>query len=129
MLKLPEAEGMYLSFAGLDAGPARQAGGVGGQAPRRVPRRSTARTRRGYALYGAAATQVILAAIAKSDGTRKGVNDAVLSGAGITIPADQSVLGKEIIIDPTSGDTNAKDLTIEVVKDNRETFEKTQTIS
>ena len=36
-----------------------------------------------------AATQVILAAIAKSDGTRKGVRDQVFGGSGITIPADQ----------------------------------------
>ena len=72
---------------------------------------------------------MILAAIAKSDGTRKGVNDAVLSGEGITIPADQSVTGKEIKIDPATGDTSAKDLTVEVVKDNKETFAKSQSIS
>ena len=41
-------------------------------------RPSTARTRRtSYALYGVPAVQVILAAIEKSDGTRKGVSDAV----------------------------------------------------
>ena len=50
--------------------------------------------------------QVILAAIAKSDGTRKSVTDAVVRGAGITIPADQSILGKEFSIDPTTGDVN-----------------------
>ena len=42
-----------------------------------------------YPLYGVAAMQVILAAIEKSDGTRKGVTEAVLSGEGITIPADR----------------------------------------
>ena len=54
--------------------------------------------------------QVILAAIEKSDGTRKGVTDAVFSGEGITIPADESVIGKEIKIDPATGDVNAKDI-------------------
>ena len=46
--------------------------------------------------------QVILEAIAKSDGTRKGITDAVFSGEGITIPADKSVIGKEIKIDTAS---------------------------
>jgi hypothetical protein len=36
--------------------------------------------------------RVILAAIAKSDGTRKSITEAALSGEGITIPANQSVL-------------------------------------
>ena len=79
----------------------------------------------GYALYGVAAVQVILAAIEKSDGTRKSVTDAGASAApGITIPADQSVIGKEIKIDPTTGDINAKDITIEIIKDGKETFLK-----
>ena len=60
---------------------------------------------------------------------RGSVTDQVLGGAGITIPADQSVLGKEIKIDPQTGDTSAKDLTIEVIKDNKETFFKSQSIS
>ena len=82
-----------------------------------------------YPLYGVAAVQVILAAIAKSDGSRKSVTEQVLGGSGITIPADQSVLGKEIKIDPATGDTSAKDLTIEVIKDNKETFFKSQSVS
>ena len=81
-----------------------------------------------YPLYGVAAMQVILAAIEKSDGTRKGVTEAVLSGEGITIPADQSVVGKEIKIDPATGDTTAQDLTIEIVKDGKETFFKSQSV-
>ena len=60
-------------------------------------------------MYGVAAVQVILAAIAKSDGTRKGVTEAVLGGAGITIPADESVTGKEIKIDPATGDITAQE--------------------
>ena len=71
-----------------------------------------------YALYGVAAVQVILAAIAKSDGTRKSVTDAVFSGDGIDIPVDQSVLGKEIKIDPKTGDTNNKDISVLFMKNN-----------
>ncbi len=39
--------------------------------------------------------QVNLAALAKSEGTRTGVTNQVFTGDGITIPADQSVTGKE----------------------------------
>ena len=43
-------------------------------------------------------SQYIMKAIAASDGTRKGVRDAAFSGK-ITIPAEQSVIGKEFSID------------------------------
>jgi branched-chain amino acid transport system substrate-binding protein len=76
-----------------------------------------------------AAVQVILAALAKSDGTRASVTNAVFSGAGITVPKETSVLGKEIVIDPKSGDTSAKDISIEQVKDNQETFVQPETVS
>lgn len=63
-------------------------------------------------IYGVAAMQVILAAIANSDGTRRGVTDAVFHGAGITIPAADSVLGSQIKIDPHTGDIVDRELTI-----------------
>ena len=45
--------------------------------------------------------QVILEAIAKSDGTRKSITEQVVGGSNtITIPADISAIGKEIKIDP-----------------------------
>ena len=72
--------------------------------------------------------QVILAAIEKSDGTRKGVSDAVFAGEGITIPADQSILGKEVRIDPATGDTNTLDITMQELKGGKETFLKTQSV-
>ena len=75
------------------------------------------------------ALQVILAAIEKSDGTRKGVRDQVFEGAGITIAASKALVGKEIKIDPATGDTNAKDITVELVKGGEETFFKAQSVS
>ncbi len=67
-----------------------------------------------------AAVQVILAAIAKSDGTRKGVTDAVFSGARDHDPGRPSrVLGKEIKIDPQTGDVNAKDISVEQHEEQR----------
>jgi branched-chain amino acid transport system substrate-binding protein len=129
MLKLPEAEGLYLSFAGLTREELVKNGGAGATLLEAYKAKYGKDPEGSYPLYGVAAMQVILAAIEKSDGTRKGVNDAVLSGEGITIPADQSVTGKEIKIDPASGDTTAKDLTIQIVKDGAETFAKSQSIS
>ena len=67
-----------------------------------------------------------MAGIAASDGTRKGVNAAVLSGSGVTVPADQSVTGKETKIDPATGDITSHDFSIIGVKSGKETFVKTQ---
>ena len=121
---LPEAQGMYLTFPGLPTDQLRAKGGAGAKLLDSYKRKYNEDPDSSYALYGVAATQVIVAAIEKSDGTRKGVNDAVFSGEGITISADQSVLGKELKIDPKSGDVNVKDITVEVVKGNAETFLK-----
>ena len=129
LLALSQSAGMYLTFAGLTQDQLLKAGGAGGKLLADYQTKYGKAPDGSYPLYGVAATQVILDAISKSDGTRKSVTDQVLGGAGITIPADQSVLGKEIKIDPTTGDTSAKDLTIEVVKDKKETFEKSQSIS
>jgi branched-chain amino acid transport system substrate-binding protein len=52
----------------------------------------------------------------------------VLSGEGITIPADQSVTGKEIKVDPMTGDTSQCHLTIEIMKGGKETFVTVQNI-
>jgi branched-chain amino acid transport system substrate-binding protein len=129
MLKLPESAGMYLTFAGLTQDELVKAGGAGVKLFEAYKAKYGTDPVGSYPLYGVAAVQVILAAIEKSDGTRKGVTEAVLSGDGITIPADQSVIGKEIRIDPATGDTTALDLTIEKVKDGKETFFKSETIS
>ena len=128
--KMPEAQGMYLSFAGLStdlllANDPKGAGATFVKSYKKTYKKDPVGS---YPLYGVAAVQVILAAIAKSDGTRKGVNNAVFSGSGISIPAKQSVLGKELKISTLSGDTLAKDITIEVIKNNDETTLKAWTV-
>jgi len=127
--KLPQAQGMYLSFAGLSLQPLMAAGGAGATFINSFKAKYGRLPASSYALYGVAATQVILAAIAKSDGTRKGVRDAVFTGSGIDIPAATSVLGKELKIDPATGDVNAKDISIEIIKGQQETFKKAQPVS
>lgn len=126
--KLPQGQGMYLTFTGLTTDQLKATGGAGAKVL------DSYRARYGkeppnYALYGVAATQVILAAIEASDGTRKGVRDAVFADDGITVPADISVLGKDIHIDARTGDTTAKDISVEQIKDNVETFLKAESVS
>lgn len=119
--KLPEGQGMYLSFPGLTNDDLRAQGGAAAKLLDAYKAKYGSDPASSYALYGVAAVQVILDAIAKSDGSRKSVTDQVFSGAGITIPADISAIGKEIKIDPATGDTNQLDMTIEVIKGNAET--------
>jgi len=127
---MPEADGAYLSFAGLSTELLLKNAPTGAGA--KFVKAYKAEYKKdpvgSYPIYGVAAVQVILAALAKSDGTRKGVTNAIFSGAGITIPANASVLGKALTISTLSGDTLAKDITIEVVKGGQETTVKAWTV-
>ncbi len=119
----PEAQGMYLTFAGLDQSSLIAQGGVGADLTAAYQEKYGEPPASSYALYGAAATQVILDAISRSDGTRKGVTDAIFGGSGVTIPAEESVIGKEIIIDPATGDSNNKDISVLRMTDGQEALE------
>jgi branched-chain amino acid transport system substrate-binding protein len=122
--KLPEAEGMNLTFAGMATEQLRSAGGAGSKLLDAYKAKFGADPPTSYALYGVQALQVILAAIEKSDGTRKSVTEQVLSGAGITIAADKAVLGKEIKIDPKTGDVGARDISVLKMTGTKESFLK-----
>ena len=106
---------MYLTVAGLSADHVLAAGGKGADFLKAYKTKYGKDPVGSYPLYGVAALQVILAAIEKSDGTRKSVTNAVFGGDGITISASDSVLGKEIKIDPKTGDVNTIDITVEVI--------------
>ena len=127
--KLPEGQGMYLTFAGLSNDQLREAGGVAAKLLDDYKAKYGSDPATSYALYGVAAVQVILAALEASDGTRAGVTKAVFEGSGITIPADKSALGKEIKIDPAAGDTSAIDISVLTLKDDKETFVAAQPVS
>ena len=129
LVKLPEAQGMYLSFTGLTTEELKAKGGVPGKLLDAYKAKYGQDPASSFAIYGVAAVQVILAAIAKSDGTRSSVNDQVFSGSGITIPADTSAIGEAFTIDPATGDTSVKNVTIEVVKNNEETTLKSVPIT
>ncbi|HEX7405398.1 MAG TPA: branched-chain amino acid ABC transporter substrate-binding protein [Candidatus Nanopelagicaceae bacterium] len=118
--KMPEAEGMYLSFTGLTADQLPKVG-AGAKFIALYKKTYKKAPVGSDSIYGVAALQVILEAIKKSNGTRKSVNAQVFSGKGITIPASLSVLGKTLHIDVKTGDVNIRDITIEVIKGGAET--------
>lgn len=127
---MPEADGAYLSFAGLSTELLlkNSPNGAGAKFIKAYKAEYKVDPVGSYPIYGVAAVQVILAALAKSDGTRKGLTKAIFSGKGITIPAGLSVLGKALVINPKTGDTSAKDITIEQVKGGAETTVKAWTV-
>ncbi len=126
--KQPQAVGLYATFAGLSTEQLQAQGGAAADLLTKYKAKYGTGPRTSYALYGVAAVQVIVAAIEKSDGTKKGVRDAVFEGDGVTIPADKSATGKDIIIDPSTGDTNAKDISVLQEKDGEQKFLKAQAV-
>ncbi|UDY22436.1 branched-chain amino acid ABC transporter substrate-binding protein [Nocardioides sp. Kera G14] len=126
---LPEAEGVYQTFPGLGLDDLAKTETTGKfltdyEAEYGGPPASP------YALYGVQALQVIMQGIEKSDGTRKGVNAAVVGDdADISIAAADAILGKDIKIDPASGDVNQIDITIQQVKGGKETTVKPWPVS
>ena len=65
----------------------------------------------------------------KSDGTRKGVLNAVFSGDGHHHPGRRLGHRQGDQIDPATGDVNVKDISILLVKGNAETFFKAWPVS
>ncbi len=126
--KQPQAQGMYLTFAGLSTEQLLKGGGLAATLIAAYKTKYGTLPRTNYALYGVSAVQVILAAIAKSDGSRESITNQVFSGGGIDIAADQSVLGKEVKIDPQTGDTNNKDISVLFMKNNQESYFKAQPV-
>jgi branched-chain amino acid transport system substrate-binding protein len=126
----PNAAGAYLTFAGLsnELLVKNSPKGVGAQFLASYKKTYKKDPVGSYPIYGVAALQVILAAIAKSDGTRKSITEAVFTGEGITIPAKQSVLGKALHISTLTGDTTAKDITVEQIVGGQETTLKAWTV-
>ncbi|MEP7048023.1 MAG: branched-chain amino acid ABC transporter substrate-binding protein [Ilumatobacteraceae bacterium] len=120
---LAEAADMYISFAGLPASELIKNGGAGAKFVTDFKAKFGHDPASAYSIYGAAAAQYILASIAASDGTRKGVRDAAFSGK-ITISAADSVIGKDFTLDTASGDVNVRDMSIQQIQGGKEVFLK-----
>ena len=122
-LALPEAQGAYLSFTGLSIDQFPKGGAAEKFQADYLAEYGEAPTS-SFSVYGAAAAQVMLKAIAASDGTRKGVFEAM---KGIVVPAEESVVGTELRFDE-NGDIVSRDITILNVTDSKETFVKKITV-
>jgi branched-chain amino acid transport system substrate-binding protein len=122
-LALPEAAGAYLSFTGLSIDQFPKGGAAEKFQADYLAEYGEAPTS-SFSVYGAAAAQVLLKAIAASDGTRKGVFEAM---KGIVVPAEESVVGTELRFDE-NGDIVSRDITILNVTDGKETFVKKITV-
>jgi hypothetical protein len=57
--------------------------------------------------------QVILKAIAASDGTRQGVLDAVFAGEPICLPAEESISGMGFCLSTETGDVDTVTMTLQ----------------
>ena len=117
--QLPEAEGMYISSTGLSLPELVKLGGAAGDFVNAFQTKYGHEPSSAFALYGAAAMQFLLQAIAASDGTRKGIVEAAFSG--IVIPESESLTGREFGID-ANGDVTASDISIQILTNGVETF-------
>ena len=124
LLKLPQGEGIYLTFPGLPVSSIRESSQLGAKILDAYKAKFGSDPTSSYSTYAVAAMQVILAALEKSDGTRASITNAVFSGDGIDIPADQSILGDEIKISTETGDTAAKVYAVLRLEGGQEKFVK-----
>lgn len=118
---MPEAEGLYLSFAGKSLDAMVKGGGKAGEFVKAYEAKYGAQPTGSYAIYGAAAAQFIMKAIAASDGTRKGVTDAVFGGEKLCVTDEESITGLGYCIDPATGDTDRIGVTIQTMTGGKET--------
>ena len=122
-LALPEAAGAYLSFTGLSIDQFPK-GGAAENFQKAYQKEYKEAPTSSFSVYGAAAAQVILDAVARSNGTRKDVFQKMKT---VDIPAAKSVVGTRLKFDD-NGDILSRDITILVVKDKTETFVKKITV-
>ena len=122
-LALPEADGAYLSFTGLaiDFFPKS---GTAAKFLADFKKTYKHEPTGAFSIYGAAAMQVILDAISRSNGTRA---DVYKKASTTKISDAKSVVGKAISFDK-NGDTVSKDITIEIVKGGAEVGLKVVTV-
>jgi branched-chain amino acid transport system substrate-binding protein len=110
--KIPEATGMYTSLTGLGPDELVKRGGKAAAFLAAYKAAYPNAPVQAYTLYGAAAAQVLLKAIAASDGTRGGITDQLFK---VQISKEDSLLGAPFGFDK-NGDTTLVDASISVMK-------------
>jgi branched-chain amino acid transport system substrate-binding protein len=127
--EMPEAEGLWMTFAGKSLDGIKKDGGKAGAFIEAYVAKYGYEPNSSYAVYGGVAMQVIMKAIAASDGTRKGVLDAVFSGEQICLTAEESVSGMGFCINQETGDVDTVTMTLQQMTGGVETDIKAIQIS
>ena len=122
-LALPEADGSFLSFTGLTIDQFPKGGAAEAFQDEYLLTYGDAPTS-SFSVYGAAAAQVILDAISRSNGTRKDIFEKMKT---VNISAAKSVVGTALKFDK-NGDILSKDISIILVKNKEETFKQKITV-
>ncbi len=112
---LGQAQGVYVVTAGLDLESLVAEGGVPADLNGAYEQAQGKPLPSSDPLYAVAAAQVVLDAIARSDGSRLSVTSTVLGENSPQIPATESAIGTPITIDPETGASNNRDMTISVI--------------
>lgn len=111
--EMPEAEGLWMTFAGKSLDGIKKGGGSAAAFIDAYVTKYGYEPNSSYAVYGGVAMQVIMKAIAASDGTRKGVLDAVFSGEPISLSAEESISGFGFTISQETGDVDTIVMTLQ----------------
>jgi branched-chain amino acid transport system substrate-binding protein len=127
--EMPEAEGLWMTFAGKSLDGIIKGGGAPAKFVEDYTAKYGAVPNSSYAMYGGVAMQIILKAIAASDGTRQGVLDAAFGGEGLCLTAEESVSGMGFCLSPETGDVDTVTMTLQQMTGGVETDIKTLDIA
>jgi branched-chain amino acid transport system substrate-binding protein len=127
--EMPEAEGLWMTFAGKSLDGIIKGGGAPAKFIEDYEAKYGAVPNSSYAVYGGVAMQVILKAIAASDGTRQGVIDAVFAGEQLCLTAEESISGMGFCLSQETGDVDTVTMTLQQMTGGVETDIRTLDIS
>ena len=111
--EMPEAEGLWMTFAGKSLDGIIKDGGAPAKFIEDYKAKYGVVPNSSYAIYGGVAMQVILKAIAASDGTRQGVIDAVFAGEQLCLTAEESISGTGFCLSTETGDIDTITMTLQ----------------
>ena len=118
---MEQGQGLWMTFAGKSLDGIIKGGGAPAKFIEDYKAKYGAVPNSSYAVYGGVAMQVILKAIAASDGTRQGVLDAVFSGEQICLEETESIAGMGFCINQENGDVDTVVMTLQQMVDGAET--------
>ncbi len=127
--EMPEAEGLWMTFAGKSLDGIKKGGGAPAKFIEDYIAKYGYEPNSSYAVYGGVAMQVILKAIAASDGTRQGVLDAVFAGESLCLTAEESISGMGFCLSTETGDVDTVTMTLQRMLGGVETDIKTIDLS